>query len=397
MGSFNTTCAVSRAPIREGNKVRLFYVVSEGQVIGKGGECYPWDNFKIIGGGAIPAEYADFNNYDFDEDSLFAKYIQNYIKQEYSENISIEGEEYNDCHDHMDVNVKDLTWQKIQEMVRSGRLFLKDFQGEKCFVAAFVIHESVYQVMIHSKETIDAKIKEVLSCYNNMMGFKEAADINKARLEADVESGKITFEQQTDIANKIAFESIAKTNLNKIKFSFIGQAVSNVSGSKVHKEVITFAKNNGFEKAEEEVFRALAETERLLETMLVENVMIRPIMTSGQGGQAKDTASFLRHLADAVESIKVNWEDDDVGVNVEFCKESKEWQQVKLSNIKTEWEETSDIEDEEYAYLCEIIEGKDKLIISPEEWDNGESFYNVLADVIGESLDTSIELHILNQ
>jgi len=140
----------------------------------------------------------------------------------------------------------------------------------------------------------------------------------------------------------------------------------------------------------------LLETEILLDTMFVQNVMIRPVMTSGQCGEPKDSAVFLRKLANAVENIKSKWHDES-GVKVEVCKESKEWQQVKLSDIRTEWEETLDIEDGEYAYLFEIIEGKDKLIISPEEWDNGESFYDVLADVIGESLDTSIELHILNQ
>lgn len=396
MGSFNTTCAVSRATILEGNDVRLFYVVSEGKSIGKGCECYPWDNFKLIGGVGIPAKYADYNNYEFDENSLFARYIHDQIKSEYSENVSVEGKEYNPYHDHMDVNIKDLTWQKIQDMIHSGRLFLNGYQGEKCFVASFSIHESVYQVMIESKESIDEKLKEVMGSYNDMVGFREAVEKNKARLAADFESGKITYEQQADIANQIACESMKQLNANKIKFGMVGQATSNVGGPQLHRDIIAFAKSNGFDKAEEEIFRALLETEILLDTMFVQNVMIRPVMTSGQCGEPKDSAVFLRKLANAVENIKSKWHDES-GVKVEVCKESKEWQQVKLSNIKTEWEETLDIEDGEYAYLCEIIEGKDKLIISPEEWDNGESFYDVLADVIGESLDTSIELHILNQ
>lgn len=396
MGSFNTTCAISRATILEGNDVRLFYVVSEGVSIGKGCECYPWDNFKLIGGVGIPAKYADYNNYEFDENSLFARYIHDQIKSEYSENISVEGKEYNPYHDHMDVNVKDLTWQKIQDMIHSGRLFLNGYQGEKCFVASFAIHESVYQVMIESKESIDEKLKEIMGSYNDMVGFREAAEKNKARLAEDFESGKITYEQQTDIANQIAFESMKQLNANKIKFGMAGQATSNVGGPQLHRDIIAFAKSNGFDKAEKEIFRALLETENMLNTMYVQNVMIRPVMTSGQCGEPKDSAIFLRKLANAVENIKSKWH-DEYGVQVEVCKESKAWQQVKLSDIKTEWEETLDIEDEEYAYLCEIIEGKDKLIISPEEWDNGESFYDVLADVIGESLDTSIELHILNQ
>lgn len=396
MGSFNTTCAISRATILEGNDVRLFYVVSEGKSMGKGCECYPWDNFKLIGGVGVPAKYADYNNYEFDENSLFARYIHDQIKSEYSENISVEGKEYNPYHDHMDVKVEDLTWQKIQDMIHSGRLFLHDFQGEKCFVASFAIHESVYQVMIESKESIDEKLKEIMGSYSDMVGFRETAEKNKARLAADVESGKITPEQQTDIANQIAYESMKQLNANKIKFGMAGQATSNVGGPQLHRDIIAFAKSNGFDKAEKEIFRALLETESLLNTMYVQNVMIRPIMTSGQCGEPKDSAVFLRKLANAVENIKDRWA-DEYGVKVEVCKESKEWQQVKLSDIKCEWEETLDIEDEEYAYLCEIIEGKDKLIISPEEWDNGESFYDVLADVIGESLDTSIELHILNQ
>lgn len=396
MGSFNTTCAISRATILQGNDVRLFYVVSEGKSMGKGCECYPWDNFKLIGGVGIPAKYADYNNYEFDENSLFARYIHDQIKSEYSENVSVEGKEYNPYHDHMNVKVEDLTWQKIQDMIHSGRLFLHDFQGEKCFVAAFAIHESVYQVMIESKKNIDEQLKKVMESYSDMVGFRETAEKNKARLAADVESGKITPEQQADIANQIALESMKQLNANKIKFCMAGQATSNVGGPQLHRDIIAFAKSNGFDKAEKEIFRSLLETESLLNTMYVQNVMIRPVMTSGQCGEPKDSAVFLRKLANAVENIKDRWA-DEYGVKVEVCKESKEWQQVKLSDIKCEWAETLDIDDEEYAYLCEIIEGKDKLIISPEEWDNGESFYDVLADVIGESLDTSIELHILNQ
>jgi len=50
MGSFNTTCAVSHASIRDGDKVRLFFLLSNNfsydfnprrDSISKGFQCYP--------------------------------------------------------------------------------------------------------------------------------------------------------------------------------------------------------------------------------------------------------------------------------------------------------------------------------------------------------------------
>src|ERR1044071_4618706 len=125
MGSFNTTCAISHAPIRPNDKVRLFFLASQTgysvdsrkSILSIGCQCYPWDDFQVIGGISLEATYEDYNSYSFDEKSIFAQLILNQIKKNYSENVSIEGKEYNPYHDHMDVNVNDLDWEKILEMI----------------------------------------------------------------------------------------------------------------------------------------------------------------------------------------------------------------------------------------------------------------------------------------
>ncbi len=386
MGSFNTTCAISHATINVGNKVRLFYIQSLYPDYGIGFQCEPWNDYTLISGAGIPATYADRNEYEFDENSLFAQYVQNEIKSKYVENVSVKGEDYNKYHDHMNVKVEDLTWQKIHEMIHNGRLFVRSLRGNKTQVATFAIHEAVYQMMIGSKEKIEIKLHELLSFYGNTVASKK-------QLEADFKSGKITYEQKAHEIDGLIINIKSEKNASKIDFGNLNQA--NAAGGFLYKHILMFAEKNGFENSEEEVFHALAETECLLDTMLEQNLMIRPVISSREDDNAKDTMKFLRELADAVATVKSRWEEDDEVIKT--YREVKEWQEINLSDIKPLCSPNRDKEC--YNYFCKLIEGEDKLIIHSDKWRSAEEddFYDQLADILRYSLDKDIDLHILNK
>ena len=387
MGSFNTTCAISHATINVGDKVRLFYIQSLYPDLGIGFQCYPWNDYTFISGAGIPAEYADRNEYEFDEDSLFAEYVLNKIKSRYVENVSEKGKEYNPYHDHMDVKVEDLTWQKIHEMIHNGKLFVRGLRGGKTHVSTFAIHESVYQMMVGLEEKLEMQLNTLLSLYGNTMTLKD-------QLEEDFNSGKITFEQKLHEVEGLILNIYSQGDANKINFANLNQA--NAVGTFLYKDMLIFAEKNEFEKSESEVFRALSETENLLETMQAQNLMIRPTISSREDAQARDTVKFLRKLADTVATIKGRWVEDDVSMKT--FREVKEWQEIKLSDIKAKC--SQDFDKECYDYFCDLIEGKDKIVIHPDDWHNAEEddeLYEQLADILRYILNKDIDLHILNQ
>lgn len=362
MGSFNTTCAVSHASIRNGDKVRLFFLLSEYNTykydakrdsLNKGGQCYPWDDFTIIGGVSIKAEYADYGNYSFNHESIEAQYIHEFITTNYVENISKKGKDYNEIHDHMDVNVRKLSWDKIQRMINSGRLFMSNngYESNLPFVAMFAVHESVYEIMIGSKEYIDD-------------------ELNK-----EIESG-------SDLTKR------------KMKRFFNLDAVSDnedpISG------MVELIEKNGIEGVSyKEIVRSVIETDKFLIGMYCHNLMLRPMRTSGQDGDLISEVSFMRKIASAIENIPDKWEDEAIQTK----KISMTWQEVDFSKISEMLNSfySDYLNDEEYQYFSKLIEGKDKIIIRPEDWgsDNpNANYYDYLADIFK---DTSTDIHILNK
>lgn len=160
MGSFNTTCAVSRTPILEGQKVRLFFLVwnsfdlhyssrTKGLLSIPGMEsfCYPYDLYKVIGYPLL-ATYKDYNNYEF-EDKDIEKLTLDQIRSVYIPNTIQEGfkeKDYNRFHDFLNIEHLE-NMEKVQDIIHSGSLRCKTPHGVS-FITNMAIHEEIYQELI---------------------------------------------------------------------------------------------------------------------------------------------------------------------------------------------------------------------------------------------------------
>lgn len=160
MGSFNTTCAVSKAPIRRGQKARVFFLIMNTfehhynlsqkglfSSILQGFQCYPWDSFKVIGYPLV-GSYQDYNQYEF-EDKYLEDLTLSIINKFYIPNTIQEGKtekDYNTYHDHLNIDqISDM--KQLQDMEHSGALRVKSPHGVS-IIAKMAIHEEVFQQLI---------------------------------------------------------------------------------------------------------------------------------------------------------------------------------------------------------------------------------------------------------
>jgi len=182
MGSFNTTCAVSKAPILDGQKVRVFFLLMNTSTfhyhkkIGQfksslmGSSCYPWDHFQIVGYPML-ATYNDYNRYVFDDSDMENLNLK-IINKLYNKNIIAEDKsinDYNSSHDYMNIE-KIENMHQLQEMEHSGSLRVKTCHGVSA-IAKMAIHEDIYQQLILGKKegkvskfqkVVDEKLIEML-------------------------------------------------------------------------------------------------------------------------------------------------------------------------------------------------------------------------------------------
>lgn len=422
MGSFNTTCAISHAPIRPNDKVRLFFLASQTgysvdsrkSILSIGCQCYPWDDFKVIGGISLEATYEDYNSYSFDEKSIFAQLILNQIKKNYSENVSIEGKEYNSSHDHMDVNVNDLDWEKILHMIHSGRLYLKAFGHQASpAVGMMAIHESVYEIMM--KETYEQykvdnndyknayyitvgfedRLKEDVEKYNAEIGENAWKEFYQY-FEEEVQKGEMTEEDAIKqskfmLKHRNEFESDPYC-----RFAF--QSASIIRELRTFSQKIAKLKNteNALEVNEHsdiDLIKKHTESIYFNERMMTHNFMYRPLMTSGQEYDLRDHGVFLKKVSDAILTISSPAEEDEYLATKKF---SKQWQEINLSEILERLEGWYNKEDlkEQIDLLKPIFENLslgEKLIIDSSEIRN-EKYKSLIEMVWNKHLDLHINI-----
>lgn len=429
MGSFNTTCAISHAPIREGDKVRLFFLASESYrhstedaeqfSISKGCQCYPHDDFKVIGGVALEATYADYNNYEFDEDSIPAQFILNAIRQHYSENIPVDGVDYNEYHDHMSVSVNELDWQKVLDMIHSGRLFLNGHTKRKAFVATMAVHESVFDVLMYKSITnydFDKKdyVTKTLDEYISELINKFLADKSSGIPQEYIDRAQKIFEKHFEAAAGNA-EEMSKQQIKMMEFAAeLAEIWSDHDdgnsrggardfvwhGGNPFSQMTKFGKNIVLEDSDENyqvtdedvayIAKLSAETEYFNVGMVVNNFMYRPIMTSGQEHDFPAHSAMLRKLADAIDDIPSPWSEEHLTVNLH----REQWQEINMSDIEKQFNEWYDDDAEQYiAKLKEAIEGLDVLVVKPEDMHYRNDKYD-LHDMID---NRTLELRIYNK
>lgn len=208
MGSFNTTCAVSKAPIRRGQKARVFFLIMNTfehhynlsqkglfSSILQGFQCYPWDSFKVIGYPLV-GSYQDYNQYEF-EDKYLEDLTLSIINKFYIPNTIQEGKtekDYNTYHDHLNIDqISDM--KQLQDMEHSGALRVKSPHGVS-IIAKMAIHEEVFQQLIKTsifefniveyglKYSQDEYLKYLLDTLNN----KEQLLKNSTEEDADFQN-----------------------------------------------------------------------------------------------------------------------------------------------------------------------------------------------------------------
>ena len=202
MGSFNSTCAVSRAPISPSDKVRLMYIISNNftealypghdpsqQTMHRGLGCYFYDNFSTVGF-PLEATYEDYGIFEVtDPEHPYAQFTLDTIKENYSPNPKLpeDDENYSRRDDeYCDIPAEDLTFEIINDMIREGALYCEAGTYGKKFIGFYPVLEEVYQVLIQGTvETYDDTVKPSrytdykLSQFEEMQNRKYAAQDEK--------------------------------------------------------------------------------------------------------------------------------------------------------------------------------------------------------------------------
>lgn len=174
MGSFNSTCAVSRAPISPNDEVRLFYIISnnfteplypghnpQNEPMHRGLGCYAYDNFSTVGL-PLKATYEDYGIFEIsDPEHPYARYTLKCIQDSYSTlKLPEDSEEADEIRsrdrEFYNIEADDLNFELVNDMIRGGMLFCEAGTYGKKFIGFYPVLEEVYQVLIQGTvETYD--------------------------------------------------------------------------------------------------------------------------------------------------------------------------------------------------------------------------------------------------
>lgn len=352
MGSFNLTCGVTNSPIIEGQMVKLMFITNGNYSTNdfSGCFCYPWDCYSIIG--SIDAKYDDYGCYAFDENSLDAKSILDCIKSEYLMNVVEDGktiDDYNKYHDHMNVSADNLTWKKIQDMIHSGRLFLKCNEG-KPHVSFMAVHKDVYDFIMETKykdktkdemiESLNERIAKIRRECNDLFDTdRSIGEYVKVRRYKDVTDENYEELKQDMIASASILygDSVSDDKINNLLSRVIvGHSVGILYGITVTEEnkatiddYFVLCNEAFMENNVDTEIRRTMNTDHLYDvTIFGENVVeqlvssiifvkwlasmnkvITPTVTSGQCYNFSSYATTMNRLAEIVRQLGKNLED----------------------------------------------------------------------------------------
>ncbi len=380
MGSFNTTCAITRTPIQEGSLARVFFLEMDAfatnyygrqglfKNIMMGCGCYPWDNFSIIGYPLL-GKYADYNNYEF-EDSEMAELTLAAINSRYVPNRVAEGktlEDYNEYHDYMEIDeISDMA--QLQDMEHSGSLRVKGGHGNETAVVKMAMHEEVYQMMLAGtksegwgedakKYTFADDMKRLTDKYNgSVSGFDALSEQQQKRmidmrdeLYAKADAGEInerTNEPYTrDQADKSFSQMVEWLAEDRLE---LGDERSDWFAHKSFNRDLR-------EKPEmvEKIAEAVIGAKWCALWMQNNNYEFAPVMTCGQDYDTAEHAKRLRKLADIIEAKKNPYHYEE---HVELDVVRTERTELSLSSLKDRFADWYDSDDQEYQDLLNAIE-----------------------------------------
>ncbi|QNJ54828.1 hypothetical protein vBValMR10Z_288 [Vibrio phage vB_ValM_R10Z] len=400
MGSFNTTCAISRTPILEGQKARVFFLVMDtfdqhynlrskslySNVL-MGSKCYPWDTFKVIGYPLL-AKYADYNNYEFEDadmESLTLKAINNiYMPNRVPEGKSLD--DYNEYHDYMEIDeIEDMN--QLQDMEHSGALRVKTCHGVS-LIAKMAIHEEIYQQMIldgtyttgwgedAKTYTFTEEVDEFVAKYSKstsdleMISARGRLQIERARIELEKDDTK-TEEEKKEI-----IDSLIELQVDMVKFDT--QFERSEWLTETHP--IVDMKENDFGQKIAEAYIGGKWTSRFF---LANNLEFMPAMTSGQCHDMCADAERLRKMADIIEDLQPDWYfEESVQLKVERTTRLT-LRREDLHEKFSDWYDEDDQEYQDYLAAVEYMNEQSSFTVGDKNCKMAQFIeeYDVLRDV----------------
>lgn len=404
MGSFNTTCAVSNTPILEGDEVRLFLLASNKLYVEKdvkktglahGCQCYPWDDFQVIGGFPLKAKYADYDDYTVDEESIEARFIMMKLRQNYLMQTREEGKKYNGWEeDFLDIPAADLTWPLVFDMHHRECFWLQGYGNYNTpYLGIMAIHESVYQLILDEDHEVYVGYPEGMDYRSDFHPYENRnfqialqkemtrdLEVEKAIIakefysmyQDDLKNGVMTEEQMHERCNRMAEMRLMDRDSYKMQYAY--------STSSIYREIVEsvtrFNKNNPERAVELDLnaIRALEfEAMYFNSRMQARNLMYRPIMISGQEHDRTADSIFLQKVAAAVGALNTEWEEDEHVLTKKF---TASWQEVTVPQIVeriTDWYEGEDDLEDHITYIKNLIGDKDVVVFTKDDLEKEEN------------------------
>lgn len=372
MGSFNTTCAVSKTPILEGQKARVFFLVMNTfplnyhkrttglfSNIYAGSQNYPWENFKVIGYPLL-GTYENYNNYSFEDKEMESLNLE-IVNGLYMPNEVIDGKsisDYNSSHDHMRIPViKNM--EMLQDMEHSGALRVKSCHGV-ALVCKMAIHEEIFQKLILSG-------KRKINYDNQPSYFKDHIEYYKEKLLNE----ELELSSNYDDVIRIHEETL-KSQLNKedkngnlITLDYIENSINKFKKVMLSSDKRRLFENDKIQRFLEQtyitddvekgfsdnVIYAFVTSIWTAEWFLDNRYEFAPVLLSGQDYDYKESAKMLSEISNIVSDLKNRWQDED---SISFEEEHIVKKHLSLKILKEKIEEWYGKKDDTYIEYIKI-------------------------------------------
>lgn len=400
MGSYNKVCAISHAMIRPGDSVRLYFLVSDFFVAGsfkpeydslsKGFMCYPWNDFKVLGGLSIKAEYDGYGGFKFDQNHIATKYLHSLIVKGYCMNVSEKGKDYRRNNDYMDIPVNELTWDTILLMIKAGRLFMNGYGGNFPFVKMMAIHESVYQIML------EQEYSGYFDGGYNKRNFKKSL---KIMLEKESNSDEISDEDFRIL--KVFTKKENKDEITKEDIEKYWPILAHHKDADNFDYEFSFGKKNALNGLKElkmsdsefssvdisEIVKMACEAIHVSKIMVDLNIMYKPSIIGNQETNLSSKIKFTKDISNALSTLDRHNDEYISGEN-----QFKQWQEIKASNIARYFKKSKNAETLELfkAFLDGYKIG-DKIEVKVDELATKPEYNFLLVNVFNKNLDLIIQ------
>lgn len=311
MGSFNSVCGVSKAPIRPNDKVRLFFIVSNvgletieafkhednlvrNRFAHRGLGDSSTDHFTVLGY-PMKAEYDDCSTYSIDEDDAIMKYNLSVIRDFY-EKVNSSDHPEEKYFDHFDIEAKDLNFDLVNDMIRDGALYVNSNYGAKCFLQLFPVLEDVYQILLQGKVNFYSR-----SGYNDLtlsQYVEYRHDERNKVLESYNEEFNLKFETYQPVIGSVNDDGTVFTTESAIQMSDLSAMISSEYYTIDDKNDWSFRRSTNYKNLLhiDGILDYHYETSFVIRALNTYNIEIVPTMTGKQDSEVHAHSAFLLNI-----------------------------------------------------------------------------------------------------